>query len=327
MLTALITGITGQDGSYLAEFLLNKGYTVIGMTRHSTTGDFSRIQHIQEKLTLAQADLHDQGSLLSMLYTYRPDEIYNLGGQSNTQLSWSQGVLTAEATASGVARLLECMHQVTPHARFYQASTSEMFGNAPYSPQNELTPFNPRNPYGIAKVYGHFMTGSYRTHFNLFTVSGILYNHESPRRGFEFVTRKISHGVAQIKLGMADKLILGDLDAVRDWGFAGDYVRAMWLMLQQEKPTDYVIGTGIAHSVRQFCEVAFASVDLDYRDYVVVDPLLVRGAEKFPLVADACKARENLGWESGVTFEQLVQMMVAQDLRELAQGSPYSHTT
>jgi len=317
MSTALITGITGQDGSYLAEFLLSKSYRVVGLTRHTTTGDFSRIQHIRDQITLAQADLHDQGSLLSVLNTYKPDEIYNLGGQSNTQLSWSQTVLTAEATAIGVARLLECMHQVVPNARFYQASTSEMFGDAPYSPQNERTPFNPRNPYGISKVYGHFMTVNYRQHFGLYAVSGILYNHESPRRGLEFVTRKITHGAAQIKLGLADKLVLGSLDAVRDWGFAGDYVRAMWLMLQQDKPDDYVIGTGILHTVREFCEVAFSTLDLDYRDYVVVDPALVRPSEEFPLLADPSYARKILGWRSETSFEQLVQMMVEADLKAL----------
>jgi len=317
MSTALITGITGQDGSYLTEFLLNKGYRVVGLTRHTTTGDFSRIQHIRGQITLAQADLYDQGSLLSVLSTYKPDEIYNLGGQSNTQLSWSQTVLTAEATAIGVARLLECMRQVVPNARFYQASTSEMFGDVSYSPQNERTPFNPRNPYGISKVFGHFMTGNYRQHFGLYTVSGILYNHESPRRGLEFVTRKITHGAARIKLGLANKLVLGSLDAVRDWGFAGDYVRAMWLMLQQYKADDYVIGTGIPHTVREFCEVAFSSLDLDYRDYVVVDPALVRPSEEFPLVADPSYAKRILGWQSDISFEQLVQMMVKADLKTL----------
>jgi GDPmannose 4,6-dehydratase len=317
MPTALITGITGQDGSYLAEFLLSKGYQVFGLTRHTTTGDFSRIQHIRDQVTLAQADLHDQGSLLSVLNTYHPNEIYNLGGQSNTQLSWSQTVLTAEATAIGVARLLDCMYQVTPNARLYQASTSEMFGDASTSPQNESTPFNPRNPYGVSKVYGHFMAGNYRKHFGLYTVSGILYNHESPRRGVEFVTRKITHGAARIKLGQADKLVLGSLDAVRDWGFAGDYVHAMWLMLQQDKADDYVIGTGIPHTVREFCEVAFSTLDLDYRDYVVVDPALVRSPEEYPLLADASHAKRVLGWQSETSFEQLVRMMVEADLKAL----------
>jgi GDPmannose 4,6-dehydratase len=316
---ALITGITGQDGSYLAEFLLSKGYQVVGLTRHSTTGDFSRIQHIRDQVTLAQADLHDQGSLLSVLNTYHPDEIYNLGGQSNTQLSWSQTVLTAEATAIGVARILECMHQATPNARFYQASTSEMFGDAPSSPQNESTPFNPRNPYGVSKVYGHFMTGNYRKHFGLYAVSGILYNHESPRRGVEFVTRKITHGAARIKLGQAEKLVLGNLDSMRDWGFAGDYVRAMWLMLQQDKADDYVIGTGIAHMVREFCEIAFSTLDLDYQDYVVVDPAFVRPPEEYPLVADPSHAKRILGWQSETSFEQLVQMMVEADLKALVE--------
>ena len=318
MSTALITGITGQDGSYLAEFLLSKSYRVVGLTRHTTTGDFSRIQHIRDQITLAQADLHDQGSLLWVLSTYKPDEIYNLGGQSNTQLSWSQTVLTAEATAIGVTRLLECMNQVVPNARFYQASTSEMFGDVSYCPQNERTPFNPRNPYGISKVYGHFMTVNYRQHFGLYAVSGILYNHESPRRGLEFVTRKITHGAAQIKLGLADKLVLGSLDAVRDWGFAGDYVRAMWLMLQQDKPDDYVIGTGILHTVREFCEVAFSTLDLDYKDYVVVDPVLIRPNEPNPLVADSSHAREVLGWQSETSFELLIRMMVEADVNSLA---------
>ena len=315
MSTALITGITGQDGSYLTEFLLNKGYRVVGLTRHTTTGDFSRIQHIRGQITLAQADLYDQGSLLSVLSTYKPDEIYNLGGQSNTQLSWSQTVLTAEATAIGVARLLECMRQVVPNARFYQASTSEMFGDVSYSPQNERTPFNPRNPYGISKVFGHFMTGNYRQHFGLYTVSGILYNHESPRRGLEFVTRKISHGAARIKLGQADKLVLGSLDAVRDWGFAGDYVRAMWLMLQQDKPDDYVIGTGETHSVAEYLDEAFSYVGLSIDDHVRIDPRYFRPTEVDVLIADATKSERKLGWKPKITFPALVRIMVDADMR------------
>lgn len=319
MPVALITGITGQDGSYLAEFLLAKGYQVVGITRHTSSGDFSRIEHIRDKLVLAEADLQDQGSLLNVFDTHRPDEIYNLGGQSNTQLSWTQTLLTANSTALGVARLLECMRQITPKARFYQASTSEMFGEAPYSPQHENTPFNPRNPYGVAKVYGHNLTLNYRKHFGLFALSGILYNHESPRRGLEFVSRKITNGAAQIKLGLLDKLSLGNIDALRDWGFAGDYVRAMWLMLQQDEPEDIVIGSGNAWSVRDFCNIAFSYLDLDYNDYVVIDKTFYRPKELYPLVANINFAREKLGWQPEVSFEHLVQMMVDADLRSIKQ--------
>jgi len=254
---ALITGITGQDGSYLAEFLLEKGYQVVGMVRRTSTVDCQRIAHIQEQIEIVNGDLLDQGSLYEIFDAYHPDEIYNLGGQSNVQLSWSQAVLTADSTALGVNRLLDCMRQVTPGARFYQASTSEIFGESDQSPQNEHTRLNPRNPYGVAKVYGHLITGNYRRQHGLFAVSGILYNHESPRRGLDFVTRKITHGAAQIKLGLATELQLGNLEAKRDWGFAGDYIIAMWSMLQQDAPDDYVIGTGKAHSVREFCQIAF----------------------------------------------------------------------
>ena len=317
MPVALITGITGQDGSYLAEFLLTKGYRVIGLTRHTTTGDYSRIQHFQDQITLVQADLHDMGSLSTVFDSYKPDEIYNLGGQSNTQLSWSQTLLTANSTALGVARMLDCMREITPKARFYQASTSEMFGEAPHSPQNEQTPLNPRNPYGAAKAYGHHLTGNYRKHYDLFAVSGILFNHESPRRSREFVTRKITHGAAQIKLGLASELRLGNLEAVRDWGFAGDYVRAMWMMLQQDTPRDYVVGSGIPHTVRDFCEETFTVLDLDYKDYVCTDPAYFRPNEAFPLVADAQLARHTLTWEPETDFNTLVQMMVNADLKAL----------
>jgi len=319
MPVALITGITGQDGSYLAEFLLSKQYQVIGMSRRTSSSDYTRIHHIQDKLTIVQADLHDQGSLYNIFETYRPDEVYNLAGQSNVQLSWSQSVLTGDSTALGVTRLLECIRQVTPKARFYQASTSEMFGEARQSPQNEKTPFNPRNPYGVAKVYAHLITANYRRHFGLFAASGILFNHESPRRGLKFVTRKITHTAAQIKLGLAQKLALGNLDALRDWGFAGDYVRAMWLILQQDTPDDYVVGSGIAHSVRDLCQLAFSHLGLDYRDHVIFDKDFYRPNEINPLIADPSYAKQKLGWQPEVSFEQLVQMMVDADLNTLTQ--------
>lgn len=317
MKVALITGITGQDGSYLAELLLVKGYRVIGMVRRTSTIDYSRIEHIQDQIEFAHGDLLDQGSLYEVFDTYHPDEVYNLGGQSNVQLSWSQAVLTAESTALGVTRLLDCLRQVTPQARFYQASTSEMFGLADESPQRLGTRFNPRNPYGIAKVYGHLITQNYRKQHELFAVSGVLYNHESPRRGLDFVTRKITHGAAQIKLGIAGELRLGNLDAQRDWGFAGDYVRAMWLMLQQDAPADYVIGSGQAHTVRDFCRLAFEVVGLDYQAYVIEDPAFFRPAEVHPLVADPTQARKALGWAPQVSFEQLIEMMVQADLAAL----------
>lgn len=318
MKVALITGITGQDGSYLAEYLLGKGYRVVGMVRRTSTIDYSRIEHIQSQIDIAHGDLLDQGSLYDIFDTFRPDEVYNLGGQSNVQLSWAQAVLTADSTALGVTRMLDCLRMVTPQARFYQASTSEMFGEAEESPQHMGTRLNPRNPYGVAKVYGHLITQNYRHKHGLFAVSGILYNHESPRRGLDFVTRKISHGVAQIKLGLADELRLGNLEAQRDWGFAGDYVRAMWLMLQQEQPVDYVIGTGKLHTVRDLCRVAFEVVGLDYRDYVVEDPAFYRPAEKYPLVANPGPAQDQLGWAPEVEFEQLIEMMVRADLDALA---------
>ncbi len=317
MNTALITGITGQDGSYLAEFLLEKGYHVIGMVRRTSTVNYNRISPIQNQIQIVHGDLLDQGSLSEIFSTHRPDEVYNLGGQSNVQLSWSQAVLTAESTALGVTRLLDCMRQVTPSARFYQASTSEMFGEAEESPQNEHSRLNPRNPYGVAKVYGHLITRNYRQKYQMFAVSGILYNHESPRRGLDFVTRKITHTVAKIKQGLADELRLGNLDALRDWGYAGDYVRAMWLMLQKDKPEDYVIGSGQTHSVRDFCQTAFEVVGLDYRDYVVVDQKYFRPMEEKPLVADPSKAQKQLDWNPEVGFKGLIQKMVQADLASL----------
>ncbi len=316
---ALITGITGQDGSYLAEFLLEKGYEVFGMVRRTSTVNFSRIQHIQDKITLVSGDLLDQGSLIAILREYEPDEVYNLAAQSFVPTSWEQPVFTGEVTALGVTRMLEAIRTVDPSIRFYQASSSEMFGKVREVPQNEYTPFYPRSPYGVAKVYGHWITVNYRESFGLYAVSGILFNHESPRRGLEFVTRKVSYGVAKIKLGLANELRLGNLDARRDWGFAGDYVRAMWLMLQQPAPDDYVVGTGETHSVQELCEVAFSYVGLDWRDYVVQDPRYIRPAEVDLLVADPSKARRVLGWEPTVTFEQLVHMMVDADLQLLKQ--------
>ena len=314
MPTALITGITGQDGSYLTEFLLQQGYRVVGMVRRASTHNYERIQHLLDKITIVQGDLHDQGSLLSLLEEYKPDEVYNLAAQSFVPTSWSQPALTGEVTALGVTRMLEAIRYVNPKIRFYQASSSEMFGKALEVPQRETTPFYPRSPYGVAKVYGHWITVNYRESFGLFAVSGILFNHESPRRGLEFVTRKVSDGVARIKLGLANELRLGNLEARRDWGFAGDYVRAMWLMLQQERPEDFVVGTGETHSVRELCELAFGYVGLDYRDYVVQDERLYRPAEVDLLIADPSKARARLGWEPTVSFPELVRMMVDADL-------------
>ncbi|MGB9722510.1 MAG: GDP-mannose 4,6-dehydratase [Chloroflexia bacterium] len=314
---ALITGITGQDGSYLAEFLLEQGYEVIGMVRRSSTVNFDRIAHIQDRLTLVQGDLLDQVSLLDILQEYRPHEVYNLAAQSFVPTSWKQPVFTGEVTALGVTRLLDAIRLVDPKIRFYQASSSEMFGKAREVPQNENTPFYPRSPYGVAKVYGHWITVNYRESYGLFACSGILFNHGSPRRGLEFVERKVSYGVARIKLGLADELRLGNLEARRDWGFAGDYVRAMWLMLQQDHPDDYVVGSGETHSVRELCEVAFSYVGLDWRDYVVVDPKYYRPAEVDLLVSDPSKARRILKWEPTVTFEELVHMMVDADLKLL----------
>ncbi|MCJ7667878.1 MAG: GDP-mannose 4,6-dehydratase [Anaerolineae bacterium] len=318
MKKALVTGITGQDGSYLAEFLLEKGYEVIGMVRRTSTVNFDRIKHIQEKVTIVPGDLLDQVSLIELLQEHPPQEVYNLAAQSFVPTSWNQPVFTGEVTALGVTRLLDAIRIVDPEIRFYQASSSECFGKVRESPQNEETPFYPRSPYGVAKVYGHWITINYRESYNIFACSGLLFNHESPRRGLEFATRKISYGAAKIKLGLANELRMGNLEARRDWGYAGDYVRAMWLMLQQEKPDDYVVATGEAHSVRDFLEEAFGYLALDYRDYVVVDPLFIRPAEVDYLVGDATKAREVLGWEPTVSFPQLVRMMVDADLALLS---------
>ena len=314
MPTALITGITGQDGSYLAEFLLQKNYKVVGIVRRSSTTPYERISHLVDHIELVSADLLDQTSLTDVVSDCKPDEIYNLAAQSFVQTSWNQPVLTGEFTALGVTRMLEAMKKAAPNARFYQASSSEMFGKVHESPQRESTPFYPRSPYGVAKVYGHWITVNYRESFALYAVSGILFNHESPRRGLEFVTRKVTDGVARIKLGLSRELRLGNLEARRDWGFAGDYVRAMWLMLQQDTPDDYVIGTGKTWSVRQLCETAFRCVGLDYREYVVQDDRFFRPAEVDLLVADASKSRDALDWEPDVTFEQLIEMMVQADL-------------
>ncbi|MCS6774991.1 MAG: GDP-mannose 4,6-dehydratase [Chloroherpetonaceae bacterium] len=325
MKTALITGVTGQDGSYLAELLLEKGYRVVGVVRRSSTENFERIAHIKERLELAQADLLDQYSLIDVVRVYQPDEIYNLAAQSFVPTSWNQPVLTGEFTALGVTRMLEAIRLVKPDARFYQASSSEMFGKVRETPQTEQTPFYPRSPYGVAKVYGHYITVNYRESYGLFAVSGILFNHESPRRGYEFVTRKVSNGVARIKLGLDRELRLGNLEARRDWGFAGDYVRAMWLMLQQEHPADYVVATGETHSVRELVEIAFQHVGLDWREYVVQDPAFYRPAEVDLLVGDASRARRELGWQPTVNFRQLIEMMVDADLarweRELRYAS------
>jgi GDPmannose 4,6-dehydratase len=320
MPTAMITGVTGQDGSYLAEFLLSKGYEVIGMVRRSSTVTFERIEHIQNDLTIVQGDLHDQSSLVASLEQYKPDEVYNLAAQSFVATSWSQAVLTGEVTALGVTRLLESIRLVNPKCRFYQASSSEMFGKAVETPQTETTSFYPRSPYGVAKVYGHWITVNYRESYGLYTVSGILFNHESPRRGLEFVTRKISDSVARIKLGLAKELRLGNLEARRDWGFAGEYVQAMWMMLQRDKPEDFVIGTGETHSVREFVDLAFQKVGLDYREYVVLDPRFLRPSEVDLLISNPSKARKKIGWEPKVDFKGLVSMMVDADLKRLGQS-------
>ncbi len=315
--TALITGVTGQDGSYLAEFLLEKGYRVVGMVRRTSTVNFDRIKHIQDQIEIVQGDLLDQSSLMEIIRVYQPDEVYNLAAQSFVPTSFSQPVLTGEFTALGVTRLLEAIRHVKPDARFYQASSSEMFGKVVEVPQRETTPFYPRSPYGVAKVYGHWITVNYRESYGMFACSGILFNHESPRRGLEFVTHKVTHAAARIKLGLQRELRLGNLEARRDWGYAGDYVRGMWLMLQQDQPDDYVLATGETHSVRELCEMAFGHVGLDWRDYVVVDPKHYRPAEVDLLVGDASKARRVLGWEPSVNFEQLVRMMVDADLQAL----------
>ncbi|MEM9134042.1 MAG: GDP-mannose 4,6-dehydratase [Actinomycetota bacterium] len=311
---ALITGLTGQDGSYLAEFLLEKGYEVIGMVRRTSTVNFERIAHIQDDIQIVQGDLLDEMSLRDVLATHRPHEVYNLAAQSFVQTSWQQAVLTGETTALGVTRLLNAVRDVDRDIRFYQASSSEMFGKVVEVPQTEKTPFYPRSPYGVAKLYGHWITVNYRESYDLHASSGILFNHESPRRGLEFVTRKISNHVARIKLGLTDKLLLGDLDPQRDWGFAGDYVEAMWLMLQQDDPQDYVVATGETHSVQEFCELAFKHVGLEWRDYVEQDERFMRPAEVDLLIGDPAKAKADLGWKPKTGFEQLVQMMVDADV-------------
>jgi GDPmannose 4,6-dehydratase len=316
--TALITGITGQDGSYLAELLLSKGYRVFGVVRRTSHHSYERIDHLLDRVEIVPADLLDQHSLTVVLQETRPDEVYNLAAQSYVPTSWTQPVLTGEFTALGVTRILEAIRLVHPTARFYQASSSEMFGKVQEAPQRETTPFYPRSPYGVAKVYGHWITVNYRESYGMYAVSGILFNHESPRRGIEFVTRKISDGVARIKLGLARGLPLGNLDAKRDWGFAGDYVDAMWRMLQQPTPEDYVVGTGIAHSVREVIEIAFAHAGLPWQKHVTVDPRFLRPAEVDVLLADATKARARLGWAPTVSFEQLVCSMVDADLERLS---------
>ncbi len=320
--TALITGITGQDGSYLAEFLLEKNYRVYGLVRRSSTINFERIEHLQDRVELIPGDLLDQSSLITAVQKIGPDEVYNLAAQSFVPTSWTQPVLTGEFTALGVTRMLEAIRVVNPAIRFYQASSSEMFGMVKESPQNEATPFYPRSPYGVAKLYGHWITVNARESYGLFACSGILFNHESPRRGIEFVTRKVSYHVARIKLGLDRKMKIGNLDAERDWGFAGDYVRAMWLMLQQDTPEDYVIATGVGHSVRQLLESAFGHAGLDYREHIEVDPELLRPAEVCQLLGDSSKARRKLRWEPKVHFEQLIGTMVDSDLDLVARVSP-----
>jgi GDPmannose 4,6-dehydratase len=317
MPTALITGITGQDGSYLAELLLSKGYRVVGMVRRSSTVTYERIHHLLDDITVIQGDLTDQGSLLSIFEDHEPTEVYNLAAQSFVPVSWNQPALTGDVTAIGVTRMLEAIRFVNPKIRFYQASSSEMFGKVLEVPQKETTPFYPRSPYGVAKVYGHWITVNYRESFGVFAVSGILFNHESPRRGLEFVTRKISNGVARIKLGLSKELCLGNLESRRDWGFAGDYVKAMWTMLQQEQSSDFVIGTGETHSVREFCEEAFSYVGLDYKEFVVQDERFFRPAEVDLLISNPSKARQVLGWKPRVTFKELVRMMVDADMERL----------
>jgi GDPmannose 4,6-dehydratase len=314
---ALITGITGQDGSYLAEFLLEKGYDVYGVVRRSSTEKFERISHIKDKVTLVQADLTDQGSMIEAVGDIRPTEVYNLAAQSFVPTSWNQPLLTGEVTGLGVTRLLEALRLVDKSIRFYQASSSEMFGHVQETPQTEKTPLYPRSPYGVAKVYGHWITINYRESYDMFACSGILFNHESPRRGLEFVTRKVTDGVARIKLGLQDKLSLGNLEAKRDWGFAGDYVRAMWLMLQQDTPDDYVVSSDETHSVRELCEIAFARAGLDWEKHVLVDPKFYRPAEVQLLLGDSAKARKALGWVPECSFEQLVHMMVDADIDRL----------
>jgi GDPmannose 4,6-dehydratase len=321
---ALITGITGQDGSYLAEFLLEKNYSVYGLVRRSSTINFERITHLQDKVELIPGDLLDQSSLITALQKCEPDEVYNLAAQSFVPTSWTQPVLTGEFTALGVTRMIEAIRVVNPAIRFYQASSSEMFGMVAESPQNEATRFYPRSPYGVAKLYGHWITVNARESYGLFGCSGILFNHESPRRGIEFVTRKVSYNVARIKLGLQKKLKMGNLEAERDWGFAGDYVRAMWLMLQQDAPDDYVIATGTSHSVKHLLELAFAHVGLDFQDHVEIAQDLLRPADVFHLRGDYTKARQRLGWEPKVSFEQMTEMMVDSDLELISRTAPKS---
>jgi len=318
MPTALITGITGQDGSYLAELLLSKGYEVVGVARRSSTITYERIDHLLDDIHVVQGDLTDQGSILGLIEEHEPIEIYNLAAQSFVPTSWRQPALTGDVTALGVTRMLEAIRFVNPKIRFYQASSSEMFGKVIEVPQKETTPFYPRSPYGVAKVYGHWITVNYRESFNLFATSGILFNHESPRRGLEFVTRKITDGVARIKLGLSNELRLGNLESRRDWGFAGDYVEAMWLMLQQDEPDSFVIGTGETHSVREFCEIAFDHVGLDYNEFVIQDKRYYRPAEVDLLISDPSKAHAVLGWEPSVSFKDLVTMMMEADMERVA---------
>jgi GDPmannose 4,6-dehydratase len=322
MRKALITGITGQDGSHLAEWLLSLDYQVYGLVRRSSSPAFPRIESICDQIELIQGDLMDGGCLAQVMHEIQPDEVYHLAAMSFVPASWRQPHHTAEVTGMGVLRVLEALRMHCPHARFFQASSSEMFGKVRESPQRESTPFHPRSPYGVAKVFGHHLTVNYRESYGMFACSGILFNHEGPRRGLEFVTRKITHAVARIKLGLASELRLGNLDARRDWGYAGDYVRAMWMILQQDEPDDFIIGTGVSHSVRDFVEMAFAHVDLDWRDHVVVDPALYRPAEVDSLLADAGKAKRRLGWRPEVTFPELVAMMVDADLDALQQQRP-----
>jgi GDPmannose 4,6-dehydratase len=317
MTTALITGITGQDGSYLTEFLLAKGYKVVGVTRRGSTLPYERIEHLLNDMSVVQGDLHDQGSLITLLNEHQPDEVYNLAAMSFVPTSWTQPVLTSEVTAVGVTRVLEAIRLVNPKIKFYQASSSEMFGKVQEVPQRESTPFYPRSPYGVAKMYGHWITVNYRESYNIFAVSGILFNHTSPRRGIEFVSRKVSDGVARIKLGLSKELRLGNLESRRDWGFAGDYVQAMWLMLQQEQPDNFVVGSGETHAIRELCEVAFGYVGLNYQDHVVQDPRFYRPAEVDLLVSDPSKAKKVLGWQPRVGFKELIEMMVEADLKRL----------
>lgn len=316
--TALITGVTGQDGSYLAELLLSKGYRVVGMVRRSSVENFERIEHLRDKIELRQGDLLDQLSLITLVDDVKPDEVYNLAAQSFVPTSWEQPALTGEFTGLGVTKMLDAIRLVNPKIRFYQASSSEMYGRVRETPQNELTPFYPRSPYGVAKCYGHYITVNYRESYDLFAVSGILFNHESPRRGLEFVTRKVSDGVAKIKLGMSQELRMGNLDAKRDWGFAGDYVKAMWMMLQQDRADDYVIATGEAFSVKHLLECAFEAAGLDWEKYVVIDPKFIRPAEVDLLIGDPTKAKKELGWQPEVSFPELIKMMVDADIERLS---------